>query len=82
VILFYYFAYFCFVLSSFNFCFCFCFCFFVFAEKFFPNSSSQRETIVDVGKMKEVAQEPVTSVEALETILDGVDLEAYKHCME
>jgi hypothetical protein len=41
----------------------FLFCFFlllikffcVFAEKFFPNSSSQRETTVDVGKMKEVA---------------------------
>jgi hypothetical protein len=27
----------------------------VFAEKFFPDSSSQRETTVDVGKMKEVA---------------------------
>jgi hypothetical protein len=37
---------------------------------------------VDVGKMKEVAQEPATLAEALETIPDGVDLEAYKRCME
>jgi hypothetical protein len=28
---------------------------FVFAEKFFPDSSSQREATVDIGKMKEVA---------------------------
>jgi hypothetical protein len=45
--------------------------FFVFAEKFFPDSSSQRETIVDVGKIKEVAQEPATSAEALELFLMG-----------
>jgi len=31
---------------------------------------------VDVGKMKDVAQEPATPVEALETILCGVDPEA------
>ena len=37
---------------------------------------------MDVGKMKEVAQEPATPAEALETIPDGVDLEAYKHCLE
>jgi hypothetical protein len=48
VILFYYFAYFCFV-------FIFSLIFVLFAEKFFPDSSYQRETTVDVGKMKEVA---------------------------
>ena len=32
--------------------------------------------------MKEVAQEPATPAEALETIPDGVDLEAYKRCLE
>ena len=32
--------------------------------------------------MKEVAQEPATLVEPLETIPDGVDLEAYKCCLE
>jgi hypothetical protein len=37
---------------------------------------------MDVGRMKEVAQEPATPAEALETIPDGVDPEAYKHCME
>jgi hypothetical protein len=46
--------------------------FFVFVEKFFPNSSSQRETTVDVEKMKEVAQEPVTPAEAFKTVPDGV----------
>jgi hypothetical protein len=55
---------------------------FVFAEIFFPDSSSQRETTVDIGKIKEVAQEPVTPAEILETVPDGVNLEAYKHCME
>jgi hypothetical protein len=38
-----------FCLSSFN------SCFFVFVEKIFPDSSSQRETSVDIGKIKEVA---------------------------
>jgi hypothetical protein len=38
-----------FCLSSFN------SYFFVFVEKIFPNSSSQRKTTVDIGKMKEVA---------------------------
>ena len=52
------------------------------AEEFFSDPSSQRETTVDVGKMKEVAQEPATPAEALETIPDGVDLEAYKRCLE
>jgi len=52
------------------------------AEEFFLDPSSQRETTVDVGKVKEVAQEPATPVEALETIHDGVDLEAYKRCLE
>jgi hypothetical protein len=55
---------------------------FVFAEKFFPDSSSQREATVDIRKMKEVAQEPVTPAKVLETVPDGVNLEAYKHCME
>ena len=32
--------------------------------------------------MKEVAQEPATPAEALETIPDGVDPEAYKRCLE
>jgi hypothetical protein len=32
--------------------------------------------------MKEVAQEPTTPAEALENVPDGVDLEAYKRCME
>jgi hypothetical protein len=32
--------------------------------------------------MKEVAYEPATLVEALETVPDGVDLGAYKRCME
>jgi hypothetical protein len=32
--------------------------------------------------MKEVTQEPATPAEALETIPDGVDPEAYKHCLE
>ena len=44
-------------------------------EEFFPNPSSQ-ETTVDIGKMKDVAQEPATPAEALETILGGVDPEA------
>ena len=52
------------------------------AEEFFSDPSSQRETTVDVGKMKEVAQEPATPAEALETISDGVDPEAYKCCLE
>jgi hypothetical protein len=42
----------------------------------FSDSSSRRETTVDVGKMKEVAQEPSTPTEILETIPDGVDLAA------
>jgi hypothetical protein len=32
--------------------------------------------------MKEVAQEHVTPAEVLETVPDGVNLEAYKRCME
>jgi hypothetical protein len=31
--------------------------------------------------MKEVAQEPATPAELLETVPDGVNLEAYKRCM-
>jgi hypothetical protein len=56
----------------------FCLC----AEKFFPDSLSHREMTVDVGRMKEVAQEPATPTKVLETIPDGVDLKAYKRCME
>jgi len=37
---------------------------------------------MDVGKMKEVAQEPGTLAEPLETIPDGVDPEAYRRCLE
>jgi hypothetical protein len=37
---------------------------------------------VDVGKMKEVAQEPATPAEVLKIVPDGVDLEAYKPYME
>jgi hypothetical protein len=55
---------------------------FVFTEKFFPDSSSQREATVDIRKMKEVAQEPATPAEVLETVPDGVNLEAYKRCMK
>ena len=51
-------------------------------EDFFPDPSSQKETTVDIGKMKDVAQEPATPAEALETIPGGVDPEAYKRCME
>jgi hypothetical protein len=32
--------------------------------------------------MREVAQEPTTPAEVLETIPDGVDPEAYKRCMK
>ena len=32
--------------------------------------------------MKDVVQEPATPAEALETIPNGVDPEAYKRCME
>jgi ABC-type protease/lipase transport system fused ATPase/permease subunit len=59
-----------FLLHVFLFCFCLLLILvFVFAEKFFSNSSSQRETTVDVGKMKEVAQEPATPAEVLELFL-------------
>ena len=51
-------------------------------EDFFPDPSSQKETTVDIGKMKDVAQEPATPAEALETNPGGVDLEAYKRCVE
>jgi len=51
-------------------------------EEFFPDPSSQKETTIDIGKMKDVAQEPTTPAEALETILGGVDPEAYMRCME
>jgi len=37
---------------------------------------------VDIGKMKDVAQEPATPVEALEIVPGGVDPEAYTRCME
>jgi hypothetical protein len=45
-------------------------------EEFFLDPSSQRETTVDVGKMKKMAQEPATAAEALE------NPEAYKCCLE
>jgi hypothetical protein len=37
---------------------------------------------VDVGKIKKVAQKPATPAEVLETVPNGVNLEAYKRCME
>jgi hypothetical protein len=55
---------------------------FVYAEEFFPDSSSQRKMTVDVGKMKDVAQEPAPPTEALETFPDGVNPEAYKRYLE
>ena len=51
-------------------------------EKNFPDPLSRKETTVDIVKMKEVAQEPATPTEALETIPSGVDPEAYKRCLE
>ncbi|CAD6212353.1 unnamed protein product [Miscanthus lutarioriparius] len=53
----------------------------VSTDDFFPDPSS-KETTVDIGKMKDVAQEPATPAEALETIPGGVDFEAYMRCME
>jgi hypothetical protein len=49
---------------------------------FFSDSSSHRETTVDVEKMKKVAHEPSTLAEILETVSDGVDPAAYKRCIE
>ena len=37
---------------------------------------------VDIGKIKDVAQEPATPAEALETVRGGVDPKTYKRCME
>jgi hypothetical protein len=37
---------------------------------------------VDIGKIKEVAQEPATPAEPIETVPDGVDPESYKRCLE
>ena len=45
-----------------------CFCRGIFS------SPSQKETTVDIGEMKDVAQEPATPAEALETILGGLTL--------
>ena len=42
----------------------------------------ERVETVDIEKMKDVAQEPATPAEALETIPGGVDPEAYKRCIE
>ena len=52
------------------------------AKEFLPGPLSQKETTIDIGKMKDVAQDPATPAEALETIPSGVDPEAYKRCME
>jgi hypothetical protein len=52
------------------------------SQRIFSDSSSQRETTVDVEKRKKVAQEPTTPPEVLETVSNGVNLKAYKHCME
>jgi hypothetical protein len=43
---------------------------------------SHKETTIDVGKMKDVAQEPATSAEVLEAAPAEFDLEAYKRCLE
>ena len=51
-------------------------------EEFFHDPSSQKETTIDIGKMKDVAQEPATPTKALEIIPGGVDPEAYKRCIE
>ena len=61
---------------------CFIVCFLFCVEEFFPDLSSWKETTVDIGKIKDVAQEPAIPVEALETVPGGVDPEAYKRCME
>lgn len=37
---------------------------------------------MDVGKMKEVVQEPATPAEAMDQNPDGVDPEVYKRCLE
>ena len=67
----------------FKFMFLFQTSFFLFcAEEFFPDPLSWKETTIDIGKMKEVAQEPATPAEVLETIPGGVDPEAYKRCLE
>ena len=55
---------------------------FFIVEKNFPDPLSRKETTIDIGKMKEVAQELATPAEALETIPGGVDPEAYKRCLE
>ena len=49
---------------------------------FFPDLPSRKETTVDIEKIKDVAQEPATPAEALETVRGGVDPKAYKRCME
>lgn len=55
---------------------------FVHSEEFFPDTSSRKEATIDVGKMKDVAQEPSTPAEALKTFLAGVDPETYKRRLE
>ena len=58
-----------FVLFDLNFIFLFLFqTSFVFVEEFFPAPPSQKETTIDIGKMKDVAQEPTTLAEALEIV--------------
>ena len=37
---------------------------------------------MDIGKLKDVAQQPATPVKALETIPNGVDHEPYKRCLQ
>jgi hypothetical protein len=63
------------ILSSFDLCF-------VFVHEFFPDTLSHKETTIDVGKMKDVAQEPATLAEVLEAAPAEFDLEAYKRCLE
>jgi len=42
----------------------------------------KKRQLWDVEKIKEVAQEPATPAEALETFPSEIDPEAYKHCFE
>jgi len=54
----------------------------LFADEIFPSSTSQKETTVDVGSMKEVVHEPTTPDEVPEPTPEGVDSEAYKRCLD
>jgi hypothetical protein len=61
-------------LYSFDLCFCLC--------RGIFSTLSHKEKTIDIGKMKDVAQEPATSAEVLEAAPAKFDLEAYKRCLE